>query len=165
MDLLAINPGLMFWTLVTFAILFLLLKKFVWGPILDAVERREQSLQEMFDNAEKARTEAKGLFERYQEQLARAGEEVNKLIEEGKSRARHSAEEILQRARRESDELVERAKSEIDRERRKAVDEIRDQVVELSLRAAECLIQKTLDDQEHRNLIQQAISEIDAELK
>jgi len=124
MDLLAINPGLIFWTVVTFVILFLLLKKFVWGPVLDAVERREQSLKDLFDNAEKNRKEAQELFDRYQ-----------------------------------------RAKSEIDRERQKAVDEIRDQVVKISLKAAERIIKKMINERDHRELIQQAISDIDTTIK
>ncbi|HUU28098.1 MAG TPA: F0F1 ATP synthase subunit B [archaeon] len=160
-SLLEINPGLIFWTLITFVILFLLLKKFVWGPVLDAVDRREQSLKNMFDNAEKAQAEAKQLLERYENQLGQAKEEVGKILEDGKSRAARSTEEIVQRARRQADEIVERAKVEIDRERQKATDEIKEHVVRISLKAAERLIEKTLDDREHRDLIQQAISEID----
>jgi len=165
MDLLAINPGLIFWTVVTFVILFLLLKKFVWGPVLDAVERREQSLKDLFDNAEKNRKEAQELFDRYQEQLRQARIEVNKMLEDSKSRAFRTSEEVIQRARREADDLIQRAKSEIDRERQKAVDGIRDQVVKISLKAAERIIKKMINERDHRELIQQAISDIDTTIK
>ena len=86
-SLLEINPGLIFWTIVTFVILLLLLKKFVWGPILDAVERREQSIKMMFDNAENSRRKAQELLEKYERRLAEARQEVNKIIEEGKTKA------------------------------------------------------------------------------
>lgn len=165
MDLLAINPGLIVWTIITFVILFLLLKKFVWGPVLDAVERREQSLKDLFDNAEKNRKEAQELFDRYQEQLRQARIEVNKMLEDSKAKAFRTSEEVIQRARREADDLIQRAKSEIDRERQKAVDGIRDQVVKISLKAAERIIKKMIDEREHRELIQQAISDIDTTIK
>ncbi|MEA1997674.1 MAG: F0F1 ATP synthase subunit B [Gemmatimonadota bacterium] len=165
MDLLAINPGLIFWTAVTFIILFFLLKKYVWGPILDAVDRREQSLKGILSDAEKAREDGKKFLKQYEDQLANARDEVNRILDDGKSRASKSTEELIRRARNESAEIIERARAEIDRERRKAADQIKDHVVELSLRAAERLIQETLDNRKHRDLIQQAISEIDTEMK
>ncbi len=161
MDLLAINPGLIFWTAVTFLILLLLLKRFVWGPILDAVDRREQSLKIMFDNAEQSRKEAQELLERYERKLAQARKDVNKIIEEGKSKAGESADEIIAKARTEAADLLERAKVEIGRERDTAAAEIREHVVKISLKAAERLIQKTLQERDHRQFIEQAISEID----
>lgn len=162
MDLLAINPGLIFWTAVTFVILLLLLKRFVWGPILDAVDRREQSLKIMSDNAEQSRKEAQELLERYERKLAQARKDVNKIIEEGKSKAGKSTDEIIAKARTEAGDLLERAKVEISRERDTAAAEIREHVVKISLKAAERLIQKTLQERDHRQFIEQAISEIDA---
>jgi len=161
MDLLAINPGLIFWTAVTFVILLLLLKRFVWGPILDAVDRREQSLKIMSDNAEQSRKEAQELLERYERKLAQARKDVNKIIEEGKSKAGKSTDEIIAKARTEAGDLLERAKVEISRERDTAAAEIREHVVKISLKAAERLIQKTLQERDHRQFIEQAISEID----
>jgi len=165
MELLAINPGLIFWTAVTFVILLLLLKRFVWGPILDAVDRREQSLKMMFDNAEQSRKEAQELLERYEKQLGKAREEVNKIIEEGKSKAGKSADEIIAKARSEAFDILENAKVEIGRERDRAAAEIRQQVVTISLKAAERLIQKTLQERDHRQFIEQAITEIDTKIQ
>jgi len=165
MDLLAINPGLIFWTAVTFVIFFLLLRKFVWGPILDAVDRREQSLKIMFDNAEQAKNEAQELLERYEGQLAQARKDVDKIIEEGKSKAGKSAEEIMAKTKTEAADLLEKAKVEISRERDQAAAEIREQVVKISLRAAERLIQRTLEERDHRQFIKQAISEIDTKVQ
>lgn len=165
MDLLAINPGLIFWTLVTFVILLLLLKKFVWGPVIDAVDRRETNLKALFDNAEKAQAEAKALLQQYERQLALARDEVNKILEEGRTRAAKSADQIVQRSRREAEEQLERARAEIDREREKATADIRDHVVKISLKAAERLIEQTLDERQHRGFIEQAITQIEAEAK
>lgn len=164
-SLLSVNPGLIFWTLVTFVILMLLLKKFVWGPIIAAVERREDSLKEMFDGAENAKNEAQQLLKNYEDQLAGARDDMNKIIEEGKTKAGKASDEIIGKANSEADQLIERAKAEINRERQKAVEELKAQVVKISLAAAERVIERNLAEQDHRNLIEQTISEIDRKMK
>ena len=164
-SLLEINPGLMVWTLVTFVALLLILKKFVWGPILAAVDRREESLRQMFEAAEKAKLQAQQLIESYEQQLAAAREEVDKIIENGKIRAGKAADGIIAQAHEESRDLVERAKAEIIRERDEAAAQIRDGVVKISLEAAERLIMKTLEEADHRRFIEQTIAEIETRIK
>lgn len=164
-SLLEINPGLVVWTLVTFVALLLILKKFVWGPILAAVDRREESLKQMFESAEKAKLQAQQLLESYEKQLAAAREEVEKIIENGKIRAGKAADGIIAQAHEESRELVERAKAEIIRERDEAAARIRSEVVRISLEAAERLIVKTLDEADHRRFIEQTIAEIETRVK
>lgn len=164
-SLLSVNPGLIFWTLVTFVVLLMLLKKFVWGPIIDAVERREDSFKEMFEGAENAKNEAQQLLKRYEDQLAGARNDMNQLIEEGKVRAGKAGDEIIGKASSEAKQLVEEAKAEITRERQKAIEELKAQVVKISLAAAERVIERNLAEQDHRNLIQQTISEIDRKMK
>lgn len=164
-NLLSVNPGLIFWTIITFLVLLLLLKKFVWGPIIDAVDRREQSIKEMIDKAEKTRNEAQEILRSYEDKLAGARDEVNKLIEDGKARAGKAGDELISKAKSEAELQVERAKSEITRERHKAVEELKAQVVKISLSAASRLIKRNLAEQDHRDLIEQTISEIDREMK
>ena len=164
-SLLSVSPGLIFWTVVTFVILLLLLKKFVWGPIIDAVDRREKSLKDMFDGAENARDEAQELLKRYEDQLAQARNDVNQMIEEGKGKAGKAGDEIIGKASSEADQIIERAKAEISRERQKAVEELKAQVVKISLAAAERLIERNLAEQDHRGLIEQTISDIDRKMK
>ena len=164
-SLLSVSPGLIFWTVVTFVILLLLLKKFVWGPIIDAVDRREKSLKDMFDGAENARDEAQELLKRYEDQLAQARNDVNQMIEEGKGKAGKAGDEIIGKASSEADQILERAKAEISRERQKAVEELKAQVVKISLAAAERLIERDLAEQDHRGLIEQTISDIDRKMK
>ena len=164
-SLLEINPGLVFWTLVTFVALLLILKKFVWGPILAAVDRREESLRQMFEAAEKARLQAQQLLESYEQRLAAARQEVEKIIESGKIRAGKAADGIIAQAHEEARDLVERAKAEIIRERDEAADRIRNEVVRISLNAAERLIMKSLEEADHRRFIEQTIAEIETRIK
>ena len=164
-SLLSINPGLIFWTIVTFVVLLLLLKKFVWGPIIDAVDRRESSVKEMLDGAENARNEAQEILKKYEDQLSVARDEVNRMIEDGKTRAGKAGDEIIGKAKNEADQIIERAKTEITREREKAVQELKAQVVKISLAAAERLIERNLAEKDHRDLIEQTISEMDKKMK
>ena len=164
-SLLSINPGLIFWTIVTFVVLLLLLKKFVWGPIIDAVDRRESSVKEMLDGAENARNEAQEILKKYEDQLSGARDDVNRMIEDGKTRAGKAGDEIIGKAKNAADQIIERAKTEITREREKAVQELKAQVVKISLAAAERLIERNLSEKDHRDLIEQTISEMDKEMK
>ena len=164
-SLLQVNPGLIIWTAVTFLILLVLLKKFVWGPVISAVDRREESLKAMFESAEKAKADSQDLLNKYEQQLAEARDEVNKMIENGKSRAKKTADEVVEKARRESQDMSEKAKAEIVREREAAIAEIKDQMVRISLKAAERLISKKLEEADHRAFIERAIAEIDEEVK
>lgn len=164
-SLLQVNPGLIVWTVVTFLILLVLLKKFVWGPVMAAVDRREESLKAMFESAEKAKRDAEELLKKYEQHLAEARDEVNRMIEDGKSRAKKTADEVVEKARLESQDMSEKAKAEIIRERENAISEIRDHMVRISLKAAEQLIEKTLVEADHRAFIEKAIAEIDEEVK
>lgn len=164
-SLLQLSPGLAIWSGITFLILLVLLKKYVWGPVIAAVDRREESLKEMFDFALKTRGEAGQLLEKYEQQLADARDEVNRIIDDGKSRAKKTADEIVEKSRRESLDMSEKAKAEIVREREKATAEIRESVVRISLKAAEQLISKKFEDAEHREFIEKAIAQIDEEVK
>ena len=102
-SLLSVNPGLIFWTLITFVVLLLLLAKFVWGPIIAAVERRENSFKEMFDGAENAKNEAQQLLKNYEDQLAGARDDMNQILEEGKTKAGKVSDEIIGKANSEVD--------------------------------------------------------------
>jgi F-type H+-transporting ATPase subunit b len=84
-NILEVNPGLMFWTIVTFVILFLLLRKFAWGPILEMLEKRENTIKESLEEAARSREEAQKLFEEYNQKLEKAGTDAQKVLEEGRS--------------------------------------------------------------------------------
>jgi len=93
------------------------------------------------------------------------GNAVNRMIEDGKSRAKKTADEVVEKARLESQDMSEKAKAEIIRERENAISEIRDHMVRISLKAAEQLIKKTLVEADHRAFIEKAIAQIDEEVK
>jgi F-type H+-transporting ATPase subunit b len=159
-NILEINPGLMFWTIVTFVILVWILKKVAWGPILEALEKRENTIRDSLEEASRSREEAQKLFEEYNRKLEKAGEEAQKVLEEGRAMSENMKKEIVSKAREEAEEIVNRGKHEIELEREKAISEITKHAVDLSLNAASRVVKKTLTGEDHERIVLEAINDI-----
>ena len=162
-NILEVNPGLMFWTIVTFVILFWILKRYAWGPILEALEKREKTIKESLDEATRSREEARKLFEDYNRKLEQAGAEAQKILEQGRAMSEEMKKDIVSKAKKEAEEIVKRGKREIDLEREKAIHAIRKHAVDLSLHAASRVIEKSLTDEDHERIVLEAIREIEEE--
>lgn len=156
-----INLGLSFWTLLVFLGLVFVLRKWAWGPILDAVDARERGIQAALDEAAGRNEAAAGLLAEHKEQLADARRQANELIAEGKAVGERVRKEIEEKARTEGQAIVERARVEIERERDAALDMMRRASVDLALAAASRLIQENLDQDKDRELVERYLSEMD----
>jgi F-type H+-transporting ATPase subunit b len=145
--------GTIIWTLVTFGILFVLLKQFAWGPLLSLLDEREKTVREALEAAERARAEADETLRKNQEILAGARRETQALLEQGRKESETMRAEILAQARQEALGLVEQGKRQIQFEQKQAFDSLRQQVADLAIGAAERLIRADLDDARHRQLV------------
>ncbi len=159
-SLITVNPGLMIWTAVTFVLLLFILYKLAWKPILSAVENREQRIRESLEKAEEAQKRAEESLLAYQKMLDEAKKETQEILNKGRKTAEMMREEILAKANEEANRLLERAKRDIHLEREKALEEIRNLAVELSLTAASKLVERSLSDKEHKKLVEQYLKEI-----
>jgi F-type H+-transporting ATPase subunit b len=159
-SLLSVNSGLIFWTVVTFLLLIFILYKLAWKPILSAVENREQRIQESLDKAEQAQKEADEKMETYQKMIEEAKKETQDIIAKGRKTAESLREDIVTKANEESSRIVENAKKDISLEREKALEEIRNLVVDLSMSAASKLVNRSLTDQDHKKLVEGYLKEI-----
>jgi F-type H+-transporting ATPase subunit b len=155
-----INTGLSFWTLLVFAGLLFLLGKFAWGPILSAVEAREQGIQDALDEAQRRQAEASELLEEHRAQLADARRQANELIAQGRAAGEEVRKEMEERARAEAQDIVERARHEIERERDAALDSIRKESVELALAAASQVLRENLDQPKDRQLVERFLNQV-----
>lgn len=162
MELLQPNVGLAVWTIVTFVIVLLVLRRYAWKPILTSMEAREAGIRRLIDDAEAARVEADRLLEEYNRRLAEAREEGRRVVAEAKEAAERVRAETLDRARAEAEAIVARTGTEIDLERKKALAEIRTRAVDLAIRAAERVLEESLDDQRHRRVAEEYLREIEA---
>lgn len=159
-NLLAVEPGLLFWSAVTFLILLWVLRKLAWKPILGMLEKRENTIRESLERAEEAQKKAEENLKTYEKMMNEAKKESQEILENGRKTAQTMREEILAKANEESSRMIERAKKEISMEREKAVDEIKSLAVELSLSAASKLVERSLKDQDHQRIVETYIKEM-----
>jgi F-type H+-transporting ATPase subunit b len=155
-----INAGLSAWTLAVFVALIVVLGKFAWGPILEAVESREKGIQSALDEAAKRNEEAARLLAEHREQLADARRQASELIAEGRTAAERVRKEIEEKARVEAQGIIERARTEIERERDAALEMLRKESVDLALAAASRLLQENLDQPKDRALVERYLGEL-----
>lgn len=154
------EPGLVFWTWISFIVLLILLKKFAYPQILKGLKKREETIQQQLEEARRTKREAQSLLEEYRQQLAEARSEAQKIINEGKQLGENMRKEILQKAQQESNEIVKRAQEEIELQKQKALLELKERIADLSLAAASKIMKKSLDPKDHQRLIEDYLAQI-----
>lgn len=155
------EPGLVIWTVVTFVLLFLFLRKFAFGPIQNMIDARRDSIQESIKAAEETRREAERMLAEYRESIASAKHEAEEIIERAHKVGESTKSEIVTEARTQAQKEVDGAREQIQRETRKAIQEIKDQVADLTILAAGKVTGKTMTKEDHLRLVDEALSEVD----
>jgi F-type H+-transporting ATPase subunit b len=160
-DLIDVVPGLMVWTVIAFGITFFVLRRFAFGPIQRLIDQRRDRIREALDEADKARTEARELRELTAQERQQAKADRESLLEE----SRRQAQALFQQAREKADddlrERLAKNQEELEAENRRVQAQIRRDVVELTLLAAEKVTGKTLDADDQRRLIDETIDDLD----
>ena len=155
------NVGLMVWTLLLFGLSLWVLWKLAFPRISEALDKRQHAIEESIDYAEQMRKEADGVLEEYRERLAEAREQADEIVSRarraGESHERQSQEDA--KAKRE--QLLEQTRRDIDTETRRAIHEIRREVADLTVMATEKVTRKTLNEDDQRRLVEDALSELD----
>ena len=159
--LLEVSPGLMIWTVVVFLLTLLILKKFVFGPVGEAIEKRRSSISASIEEAESSRDEAVRLLDEYKAKLAEARREADELREAGRREGERQKTEIVGQAQEQRERIVNDTQTQIDAQAQAAVAGIRDDVVVLALTAAEKVTRKSLSDDDHRALVEEALADAD----
>ena len=155
-----LNTGLAVWVLIVFGILLLMLRRFAWGPILKAVNAREERIRSALDGAEENRAQAEALLAEQREHLTEARRRAGEIVAEGRVAAERVRSEIEAKARGEAGALLERARTEIARERDAAIEELRRESVDIALQAASHLISRNLDRESDREVVERYLSEV-----
>ena len=158
--LLDVNPGLIFWTVITFVILLFILKKMAWGPILNSLNERENFIKDSIDKAEKAQADAEKLLAENNANLAKAEEEAQKIIEQGREYSDKLKVQMLEESKNEAKKLITEATSEIERKNQEAFNNLKDQVADIAIDAAEKIIRANLDKEKQTKLINEYIKDL-----
>lgn len=160
-DLISVVPGLMIWTLITFAIVFFVLRKLAFGRIQGMIDQRRDRIKEALDAADEARGEARGLLEQHRALIADARSQSESILAEARADAVAQRDRARAEANADLERRLEENRREIEAENRRLVEQIRREVVELTLIASEKVTGKVLDADDQRRLIDEAVGEID----
>ncbi|HET8648956.1 MAG TPA: F0F1 ATP synthase subunit B [Gemmatimonadales bacterium] len=160
---LTVEGGLMFWTIVIFALLVAVLWKFAWPQILGAVEAREKALEEQIAEAARNREESAALLAEHKKLVADARAQAAQVVAEARTVADRERTVLLEKAREEHEAMMQRARREIDAERDRAVADLRREAVDLSLAAAAKLIGERLDADADRRLVVDYLGSLEAQ--
>ncbi|OEF99832.1 ATP synthase F0 subunit B [Vulcanibacillus modesticaldus] len=155
-----LNLGNFFFQILAFALLFIILKKYAFGPLVDVMEKRQKQIEDQINSAEANRKEAERLLEEQNEALQKSRLEAQDIIERAKVSSEKQAEEIIETAKAEATRIKEQAVMEIQLEKEKAVAALREQVGTLSVLIASKMIEKELDVKEQSKLIDDVMKQV-----
>jgi F-type H+-transporting ATPase subunit b len=155
------NVGLMIWTLVVFGLTLLVLWKFVFPRIAEALDRRQHAIEDSIDAAERTRRDADELLQEYRQRLADARGQADEIVSRARKTGEATEAEALAEARRRREELMEQTRRDIQAETRRAIQEIRSEVADLTVLATEKVTRKSLTGDDQRRLVDEALSELD----
>jgi len=155
------NVGLMLWTLIAFGISMLILKKFAFPAIGEALDKRAATIDESLNAAVRTKEEAEELLEEYRARLKEAREQAEDIVARSRKAADTTIEEAKSAAKEYSEEQRAATLKDIEAAKQLALDDIRKEVADLTVIATEKVTRKSLDDADHRRLIEDALSEVD----
>jgi F-type H+-transporting ATPase subunit b len=153
--------GLMVWTLLVFGFTMILLAKLAFPRISEALGRRQRSIEESIDTAERTRTEAEQLLVEYRQRLQEARAQSEEIVQHARQTAEGHEREAKEGAREIAAEAARRAQREIEAATKQALGELRREVADLTIMATEKVTRKTLDDSDQKRLVEEALGELD----
>ncbi len=151
---------LIFWEVVSFAILLWVLWKFAFPPILQTLEERERRIRESLEQADRQRAESEQKMLEHEARFKAASRQAEAVLEGAKERAQRVMEENEQRMKVETQRYKEDATREIEQERRRAIQEIRDQTTAMALLVAEKVVGRSLTDADHKRMADEALASV-----
>jgi F-type H+-transporting ATPase subunit b len=154
MELLSPHTGTIVWMLIAFLLVFFILKKFAWKPLLNALKMREESIANALQSAEIAKKEMETLKADNEKILTEARLERDKIIAEGKELKDNIISQAKEKASEEANKIFEDSRKAISAEKESAIKEIKEHIAELSVNIAEKLLREKLtSDKDHKRLI------------
>jgi F-type H+-transporting ATPase subunit b len=155
------NVGLMVWTIVVFLISLFILRKWVFPLIGEALDKRAKTIEGEIDSAAELRKEADKVLEEYRERLKEARAQSEEILQRARQTAESHEHEARERGQEILAEAAKKAERDIDAATKRALDDIRREVADLTVMATEKVVRKTLNDADQRRLVEEALSEMD----
>ena len=153
--------GLMIWTLGLFLFMMFVLSRTAFPRIGEALEKRANAIRENIEASERQRQDADRLLEEYRQRLTEAREQAEDILARARRAAEAAEAQAASEGRAKREELVAAARKDIEAETRRSLERIRREVADLTVLATEKVTRKTLDSEDHRRLIEEALAEVD----
>lgn len=154
------DPGVGIWTIITFVLLLVVLKKMAWKPILASLDEREKTIKQSLDQAQRLQGENARLAEEQKRILEAARAEAAGIVQNSREAAEALRRQLEQAAQAEKARILASAQQEIETQKRQALAELRKTAADLSIGVAEKLIRQNLDDSKNRALVDSLIAEV-----
>ncbi len=153
--------GLMIWTLIAFGMTMFILRRWALPRIGEALEKRASAIRDNIDASEKQRAEADELLKEYRQRLTEAREQADDIAARARKAAESAVAEASSEGKAKREELVAAARRDIEVETRRSLEQIRREVADLTVLATEKVTRKSLDDSDHKRLVEEALGEVD----
>jgi F-type H+-transporting ATPase subunit b len=153
--------GLMVWTLFLFGISMFILYKVAFPRIAEALDKRQKAIEDAIDTADRTRREADELLAEYRERLTAARQQADDIVARARKAGEQAEADLVVKGRERREELLEQARRDIETETRRAIQEIRAEVADLTILATEKVTRKTLTTEDQRRLVEEAVAELD----
>ena len=155
------DVGLMIWTLIVFGISLYVLAKIAFPRIGAALDKRQRAIEDSIETSERVRREAEKLLQEYRERLAEARGQADDIVARARKTGEAHENEVLADARAKREEMMEQTRRDIETETRRAIQEIRKEVADLTVAATEKVTRKTLTGEDQKRLVEEALAELD----
>ena len=155
------DVGLMIWTLLAFAVAIFILAKYAFPPISAALDKRQKMIEDSIDHAQQQREESDQLLAEYRERLKEARAQAEEIVERARASAATTHQEAVAAGKETREELLAQARKDIEGETRRAIQEIRNEVADLTILATEKVTRKTLTESDQQRLVEEALGELD----
>ncbi len=159
-QLVKFDPGLIFWTWITFFIVLAILATKAWGPMIKALENREAGIRDALAAADKARQGANEMTARYEEEVQKSRQAVQNMMAEARSAADKLRADLEDNAKRQAASLLQKAQDQIAADRERAMREVKDAVVDLSLQIAGKVLERNLSSADNKKLAEQSLQQL-----
>ena len=160
LDIISVNIWQILISLVNLLLLFLIIKKFLFKPVMSVLEKRKQEIDGQYAEANAAIDEANLSKKQWEEKLAAAEDEAEAIIQTAAENAKYRGDKLIEDAQKRAESIVRVAESEAELERKKATDSMKQEIVEVSGALAEKLLERELNREDHKAIIESFIEEI-----
>lgn len=157
---LGVNPWTALLTLANTIALFLVLKKFLFKPVMKMIQDRQHEIDTIYDEADQAKQNALSIQAEYEQKLSVATETSEKMVKEAVARGKNREEEIIRQARADAAAIMDKASADIAQEKKKALNDAKDEISGIAMSIAEKVVGRQLNDADQSKLVDQFINEL-----